>query len=184
MDTHKRTAYITLTIMGMVLLVGVGIVATIYIRQYQRDHAPDLARSEAGESVVYRDMQGNEVSLLSYTGKPLVVNAWATWSPFSKGELEGLSQLKKEFGDKIEILAINRKETAATINAYLESIGSTEGVTFIQDDQDAFFNSVTGYAMPETIIYDREGNEVSHVRGTMTKDEMRNGIEAALAKED
>lgn len=182
MESQKRTTFITLTILGTIVLIGISSIATLYVRQYRRDHAPDLARSQASESVVYRDMEGNEVSLLSYTGKPLVVNAWATWSPFSKAELEALSELKSEFGDQIEVLAINRKETAATVSAYLDSIGSTEGVTFIQDDQDAFFNSVTGYAMPETVIFDKRGNEVSHVRGTMTKDEMRSAIETALTQ--
>jgi thiol-disulfide isomerase/thioredoxin len=127
-------------------------------------------------------MSGNAVDLRAYKDKPLIINAWATWSPFSRAELTTLASLKREFGDAFEVIAINRKESPATIAAYLEQIGDISGITFLQDESDQFFGTVSGYAMPESVFYNREGNTVAHVRGTMTEAEMRENIARMLAQ--
>ncbi len=91
---------------------------------------------------------------------------------------------EKEYADAFEVIAINRKETRDTIAAYLSQIGDTEGIVFLQDETDQFFTTVTGFAMPESVFYNKEGNIVMHARGTLTEAEMRAHIAAMLAAPD
>ncbi len=183
-ESEKRSAYITLFVLGAILLVAGAIAGYIMYERYQEAHAPDIAAIQPEETVVYRDMSGNEIDLRTFAGKPLIVNAWATWSPFSRDELLALAALKHEYGDAFDVLAVNRKEPQSTIEAYLAQIdGDLSGITFIQDEADAFFTTVMGYAMPETIYYNEEGNIVEHVRGNQTEEAIRERIEAMLKTE-
>lgn len=150
--------------------------------KYAASHKTDLGAIQSEEHVAYKDMSGAPVDLALYEDTPIIVNAWATWSPFSATELVTLASLKREYGDVFEVIAINRKESPGTITAYLGQIGDTSGITFLQDETDHFFNTVTGFAMPESVFYNRDGKIVAHVRGTMTEAEMRAHIETMLKR--
>lgn len=165
-------------------LIGVGVVALfaflsgfLYWNYHSpagfsvRQHSP-VKQVIEGEGVAYTDLGGTSLSLDDYEGEILIVNAWASWSPFTPHEFELLRDLKTTYGDKIHILAINRMESKETANAYLDSIGRPEGVVLILDPNDHFFDTAEGYAMPETIIYDTYGRVALHKRGTLEKDEL------------
>jgi cytochrome c biogenesis protein CcmG/thiol:disulfide interchange protein DsbE len=107
-------------------------------------------------------------------GKILVVNSWASWCPACADELPDLATLGEEFSDKnVKVLAINRAEPKSTATVFLASINATDGLQLVLDPGDKFYASVGGFAMPETIFYDPQGNVILHVRGQMTYQEMR-----------
>lgn len=132
----------------------------------------DLKVIENKEGTTYTDLDGTPVSLLDYKGTPLIINAWASWIPFSQEELKLLAKIKNTYGDSIVVLAINRKEDIPTIKAYLDFIGKQEGIIFLNDPSDNFYKAVQGYAMPETVFYNADGVIVSHKRGVLTEAEL------------
>jgi thiol-disulfide isomerase/thioredoxin len=137
---------------------------------------------ESEEGVTYTDLDGNPVSLVAYKGKPLIINSWASWIPFSKDELKLLSLLQ-ESDDAVTVIAINRMENVATIKAYLDFIGKPEGIVFLSDATDTFYKAIQGYAMPETVFYDRDGLIVRHVRGVLTESELNTVVESMRGRE-
>ncbi len=143
----------------------------------------DLKGIEAEEGFTYTDLDGNPIQLAEYKGKPLIINAWATWTPFSKDELILFSKYKAEYGDAVTVLAINRMENVATIKAYLDFIGKPGGIVFLGDPTDNFYKSIQGYAMPETVFYDSEGIIVNHARGVLTEEDIKAGFEALIVRE-
>lgn len=53
-------------------------------------------------------LDGKEVSLSQFKGKKAVwLVFWATWCPYCHKEIPALKELHKNYGDKVEILAIN-----------------------------------------------------------------------------
>jgi thiol-disulfide isomerase/thioredoxin len=127
-------------------------------------------------------LEGDEIELTRYEGNLLIVNVWASWSPYTKADHEILGALKKHYGDTITIRAVNRKESNETARAYLDAIGRQDGIEYIIDTTDFLFSTLDGYAMPETLLFDSVGNVYFHKRGTLTYDETAVQVEELLNK--
>ncbi|WP_047981171.1 TlpA family protein disulfide reductase [Ornithinibacillus contaminans] len=52
-------------------------------------------------------LNGDTVTLSDLKGKKVLVNVWATWCPPCKEEMPELQQFYEEYGDDIEIIAVN-----------------------------------------------------------------------------
>ncbi len=128
--------------------------------------------NEPGE-LPYTDLVGNPVSLDKYLGKVLVVQTWASWSPFTQTDMEVLDELAKPYSpEKVVFLAINRKETKEQAMRYLSTVPNIVNVVIILDPRDRFYSAVGGYAMPETVIYNQKGEIVRHLRGQASAEEI------------
>jgi thiol-disulfide isomerase/thioredoxin len=144
----------------------------------------DLKTIDPDTESSYTDLDGNPVDLKSFKGKPLIINSWASWMPFSQTELPLLAKIKSEKGNSLHILAINRMENTAMIKSFLSAytIG-TDTLVFLADPTDHFYSAIEGYAMPETVFYDSTGTLLIHKRGSLTEDELRGYVEALLSAE-
>lgn len=140
----------------------------------------DLKNIEPPIEAAYTDLDGNAVLLSSMKGKPLIVNSWATWMPFSKDELALLNDVKKQYGDSIEILAINRMEDKEFIKSFLSTYAIERTITLLTDPTDNFYKAIQGYAMPETVFYRDDGTLMMHKRGVLTRDELVGYIKLIL----
>lgn len=167
--THKK---------GMIALVCVIIALGVltYLRVGERSPYSglqnDLKSIVPPEALPYTDLEGNPVFLDAYKGKPLIINSWASWMPFSKDELVLLNELQTQKGDELTILAINRMENVERVKSYLSTFGIESHVLFLLDQSDNFYKASGGYAMPETIFYRKDGMILFHKRGTLTPEEL------------
>ena len=131
-------------------------------------------------ALVLQDMQGNEVRLSEYKNDILVAYVWASWCPYCAQEIDNLAALKQQYGERIQVLAINRSEPKAVAQAYIAQLPHVSGVTFLLDPNDAFFKQVGGYAMPETMFIRGRGEVVFHQRGPMQIDEVTTHLDELL----
>ncbi len=184
MKINDRATRNTALILLLILIIGAAV--TYFVAApggyFDREQA-DIRISAQSSKAAYTTLDGEPIDLSDLQGKLLVINVWASWSPYSATELPILSRLQVEFGDRITIVAMNRNETIETVKAYRSTISDTASLRFIQDTHDFFFNSIGGYAMPETLFYDTTGNIVKRIRGTMTEEEFRQQINHLLEQE-
>jgi thiol-disulfide isomerase/thioredoxin len=173
----------TLIILLLILLVS-GAFFGWYLYNKNKE-APD---SEANQSLVapaeepYVDASGEIIDLSLYTNQIRVVNSWASWSPLSKDELPLINDIAKEYENRgIIFLAINRMENSAYAQGYLESLPELPALKIIFDPADNFFSKTDGYAMPETIVFDKQGNTVAHYRGAINATELKGELDKLLA---
>lgn len=172
-----------LIFVGIVILVG--IVATI-VGSVESGETGEAASSEALSmlgmmpSFSLVDVEGNTVSSDDFVGKTLVVNAWATWCPFCVDELPDFATVAAEFGDEVTVIAINRRESQGEVEAFLEELAIGEGIVFLFDPSDSFYQSIGGFAMPETLFVDAAGEIRIHKRGPMELSEIREKAQAVL----
>lgn len=139
------------------------------------------ALSVPADSSPYTDLAGNAVSLTDYIGTVIVVNSWASWSPDSVSELKLLAAVAGEYPQgEVQVLAINRAESAVTAERFLKHIGAFTDVLLVLDPDDRYYASIAGYAMPETVFYDATGNVVQHAHGVLTEELLRSSITKAL----
>jgi peroxiredoxin len=72
------------------------------------------------------DLDGNEVSLKQFEGKPVVLNFWATWCPPCRNEMPEFNELDKQFKKTNEavLLMINmtdgRRDTKENVEKFMK----------------------------------------------------------------
>jgi thiol-disulfide isomerase/thioredoxin len=167
----------------LVLVLG-GMGFGVYVLNQNNDARDSAAAKILGgeESTQYETLSGETVALDAYEGRVRVVNSWASWSPFSRQELQDLNRLAETYKDKdVAVIAINRNEEKVRAQRYLEQLGELPAIDFLIDGDDTFYDRLEGQAMPETLFFDRKGAIVFHARGELNYDEMVTYVEAALA---
>ncbi|MFZ2253492.1 MAG: TlpA disulfide reductase family protein [Minisyncoccia bacterium] len=179
-STHKKTIAL---LSAILIVLGLLTYSFVSPRGFFSGLSNDLKKIEQEGQFMYADLEGNQISLVDYKGKPLIINSWATWIPFSQAEFKLIESLNASLGNEVTILAINRKEDRATIKAYLDFIGNPQGIVFLSDVTDNFYKTIGGYATPETVFYDRNGVIVGHKHGVLTVDELKNYIELLKLEE-
>ena len=176
MPGNKKIALIALVVVG--LATG----ASFFMRQ-QAPVGHDASVSDSGSEIFLlslEDYEGKTVSLANFRGQPLVINSWAAWCPFCRKELADLALLQKEFGDSINVIAVDRAESKDTAQKYTDELGVTGGMVFLLDPSDSLYRSIGGFSMPETIFMDKDGRIVIHKRGPMDINEMREKIQQLI----
>ncbi len=175
------------TIITLGVIIGILLIGGLYtyyslkeVRLSERDSEASRTLSVAAETP-YTDLEGNPFTFDAFRGQVRVVNSWASWCPFCTKELEDFEQLATEYKDKnVAVIAINRKEPKERASAFLATLQDLSTIHFAIDLTDAYYRSIGGFSMPETVFYDAEGNIVLHKRGFMSLDEMRTHTEAAI----
>ncbi|WP_143962883.1 peroxiredoxin family protein [Litoribacter populi] len=69
---------------------------------------PDKAREVASETIdfTYPDLDGNEVSLSEYRGKPVLVQIFGSWCPNCMDETKYMGEWYEKNKDRVEIVAL------------------------------------------------------------------------------
>lgn len=125
------------------------------------------------------DVDGKEVSLSDFKGKPVVVNFWASWCPPCKVEMPYFNEVYKELGDEVQFMMVDlvdgSRETVDTAKAFIKENGYEFPVFFDTDQNAAIAYGI--YSIPTSIFIDAEGKVVRSITGTMTKADLLVEIE-------
>ncbi|MBI1754667.1 TlpA family protein disulfide reductase [Candidatus Azambacteria bacterium] len=167
-------------IIGVLIVGGVGWLVVSSRNAPERSN--QQAESEKAPDFNLKDYSGNTVRIADFQGKPLVINSWAAWCSFCRKELVDFVTVQKEFGDRVIIIAVDRAESLTVAKKYTDELGVTNGMLFLLDPTDPFFQSIGGFSMPETIFADAKGTIVFHKRGPMNVQEMREKIQQLLSR--
>lgn len=120
----------------------------------------------------YPDLQGGEVELTQYLGKPLVLNFWATWCPPCVKEMPDLDALhKKHTSVHFVGLAV---DTAKNVDKFIEKVqvsypllvAGHGGIKQMRD-----LGNKTG-GLPFTVIFDEKGQIATKILGQIKPDEL------------
>ena len=185
MITLTRSHYVLIG--GLVFVIIVFGLITLYVAD--RNHlgikteTKEIFTDTSEDESTYQDILGNKVSLDTYLGRVMVVSAWASWSPFSSADLQALNDLATNYSDdNVVFIAMNRKETKEQAVRYLNTLPKIPNLLVVIDTEDKFYERVGGYAMPETIIFDRKGNIVLHDRGVVDLENISDVLKETLSQ--
>ncbi len=114
---NKSIKWIALVVVLVALLVGAYALYNKYSKEYEGEKLAQASQNSqttqenneqaalAPDFTVY-DVNGNEVSLSDYKGKPVVLNFWATWCYYCKEEMPDFNKAYKEYPD-VQFLMVN-----------------------------------------------------------------------------
>jgi cytochrome c biogenesis protein CcmG/thiol:disulfide interchange protein DsbE len=140
------------------------------------------------------DLSGKDVSLSSFTGKPLLINFWATWCGPCKIETPWLIELQNQYASQgFQIIGISTegddlpsgdKEGWARDKAAIAKFVKDEHMQYpVLINGDSLAGSYGGLdAMPTSIYVDRAGKVVAVQLGITSKEDMEASIRKALGE--
>ena len=131
------------------------------------------------------DMDGNEVTLASFFGKPIVLNFWASWCGPCKSEMPDLQKFYELYGEEIHFLMVNctdgSRETVDMAKAFIADSGYTFPVYFDTTSMGAYAYGAS--SIPLTYFIDADGNLVAYYMGAMSEGILQQGVDMIYTPE-
>lgn len=133
-----------------------------------------LHQSQPLPDVELATLDEEPISLTSYTGRPTVVNLWATWCPPCRREMPVFEQAQAEFPE-VNIVMVNQGESARQAQAFLDSEELSLSHVLLDPFSDTM--QVTGaQVLPSTLFFDAQGQLVGSHMGEITMASFKNRI--------
>ncbi|MFG6115003.1 redoxin domain-containing protein [Halobacillus sp. MO56] len=97
-----------------------------------------IQKGEQAPDFELETVEGETLRLSDLQGKKVFLNFWATWCPPCKKEMPEMQKFHEEFGDEVEIVAVNATTTETSmddVKKYLEQEGYTFQVPLDKKNQ-------------------------------------------------
>ena len=120
-------------------------------------------------------LEGQQVSLPSLGGKPLVINLWATWCPPCLREMPVLAEAQAQVTD-VEFIFVNQGETVADIARYLEKSELQLRNVLLDPTMDVA-RQLGSQAMPTTLFYTADGRLAGSHLGELSRATLKSNLD-------
>lgn len=111
------------------------------------------------------DIHGVAHKMSDYKGRPVLINAWATWCPPCRAEMPDLHDFYLAHqAEGFELLAINSGETQPIVASFIQQMGFT--FPALVDPSKTVLNGLGVSGLPTSILVGRDGTvKYIHVGG-------------------
>lgn len=129
------------------------------------------------------DLEGNEVSLADFRGRPVIVNFWATWCGPCRIEMPELQEAYEERQEEgLAILAVNMEETPEMVSGFFyDELGLT--FTPLLDREGEVTDLYGVFNLPTTYFVDAEGRIAAVHRGPLTGGQIDGYLQETVGNE-
>lgn len=182
----------TKTILGMILFVVFLIIAYFaYASLTTNYHQPkdvqvtetptkQAAKRQPAPNFTVFDANGNKVNLSDFTGKPIVLNFWASWCPPCKSEMPHFNKVYADVKADVVFMMVDlvdgQRETQEKGQKYVQDQGYTFPIYFDTEHQGS--NTYGISSIPTTLFIDSVGNIAAAYKGAIDEKTLLAGIKA------
>lgn len=127
------------------------------------------------------DANGTPVKLSDYTGKPIVLNFWASWCGYCLQEMPDFEAMYKKYGDRVNFLMVNVGDNSLEASKkYAADNGYTFPVFFDYTEEAMYTYGAT--SIPKTFFFDANGNPLYYAPGMIDGVTLENTILDVLSR--
>lgn len=123
-------------------------------------------------------LDGQKYSNESIKGKIVLVQFWATWCKYCRGDQDAVDTVAKEFAGKgLIVLAVDAGESKKTVKQYLAKSPRAVPIVLMEDTNLAAMFSAQAY--PLYVLVDADGKIAGELRGAGGEDALRDLLRKA-----
>ena len=122
---------------------------------------------------------GPDLSLDRLSGRPSLVNLWATWCEPCREEMPLLQDAYARHGEEIRFLGVDTQDRADAAGTFLGDLGV--GYPHVVDPEGRLLTKLGIRGLPVTLAIDSSGRIVSQSVGELTAAELQQLIDDLLA---
>lgn len=124
-----------------------------------------------------------KILLSSFRGKVVLLNFWTINCPYCKIELPVLNKVQTDFSEDVKIISIlyARGSDLDEAKRWI-SKNSINNIIFLLDEEGKAFKEFNVIGVPYTIVFDRDGNKVTELRGAFPEEIIASVIRKILGK--
>ena len=121
--------------------------------------------------VALQTRSGETVRLADFTGRPVLINFWATWCVPCVSEMPALEALAAErAGTALVIMAVSEDRKGESVVApFIQKLGLSKLPIYLDPESKAL-RAFESDALPTTVLIDRRGREVGRLLGAASWD--------------
>ena len=143
----------------------------------ESSESTDNQLTQAPNFTVY-DLEGNEVNLSDFFGKPVIVNFWASWCGPCKMEMPDFQKAYDLYGGDISFIMVNMtdnsRETVEVAAEFIEGEGYTFPVYYDTAMEAAMVYGVT--SIPQTYFIKADGTIGAYAQSMLDMATIEKGI--------
>jgi len=126
------------------------------------------------------DLEGRQVTLDEFQGKPVIINFWATWCPPCRLEMPEFQRAFEKFQeDDLVILAVNEAEQLEVVRSFFyDQMGYT--YTPLLDEESQVAEAYGAIGLPATFFVNAAGEVTAVHRGALTQSQLQNYLEDTI----
>jgi thiol-disulfide isomerase/thioredoxin len=148
------------------------------IGQSAANDRDDAGMPAAAFSLVLLDGNGKKVSLAAHKGKVVVLDFWATWCGPCRRWMPIVAKLEKETaGKNVHFYAVNVRESAATVRAYVRD--QKVAVPVLLDSDGMVGTAYGASSIPLTVVVGKDGKIVRTLVGVHPEEDLRDALREA-----
>jgi thiol-disulfide isomerase/thioredoxin len=120
--------------------------------------------AESAPSFHAKSLDGENYSNESLKGKVVLLQFWATWCKYCRGEQPVVDELTEEFADRgLVVLAVDFMEPKKTVKKYLAELPRKCKIVLTEDTNLAAL--YPSHSFPLYVLIDRDGNVAGTQKG-------------------
>ncbi len=132
---------------------------------------PDPSAEVARLDFTVKDMNGNEVRLADFKGRPLVVNFWATWCNPCKHEIPSFVELVEKYkSQNLTILGISTDDSPEDLRKFAAEYKMNYPVLVGLGKDELLEAYDASFAIPVTWFIKRDGTVALKHAGTQSRE--------------
>jgi len=113
----------------------------------------------------FADLDGNGHRLGEFTGKPVLINLWATWCGPCIEEMPSLAKLQDRLGDRLTVLAISEDHAGAKTVVPFLAEHQLKSLRAYLDPKSEIGQALGVRGLPTSVLVDRDGKVAGRVEG-------------------
>ena len=153
------------------LIIFIYLITTCYSYAIEKPNIKNLIinkNPKTYDEVVFKGKNQEDVNLIDYKGKLLILNFWATWCAPCREEMPSLDLLQSDFRlDNLKIFPINiGQEDLLKSSIFFKEL-KIKNLDIYYDPTVALAKKFLIRGIPTTILLDKEGKEFARIIGSI-----------------